>query len=298
MGSGCNTNVKLAYVKQWQFKNNWDAVPEKDLKSFLVSVSGPPPQVVDPNQVTFSMSSDSAVEVIDDVYQVTFTNDKTLGLKLESNPTTGYKWMVKDADKMKCLEQLESSYRMDDKGYPKAGSMGLTGVGGIRTLKFKAAGEAGCTERVDLAYYQPWNFPGFDSKEVRPKKILVKVLPTETDILKYAFVKGEKSVDLEVKAGKFAAIDIAGNPSTGYQWHIKEQDNNDCVTMVHSSYKVNDAPKGYTGVPGVRTLLFKVGEEGCKEQLLLNYAQPWMFKEFDMENTDSYTKLNISVVKP
>jgi len=52
--------------------NNWDAVPEKDLKSFLVSVSGPPPQVVDPNLNTFMMNAASTVEMIDDVYQITF----------------------------------------------------------------------------------------------------------------------------------------------------------------------------------------------------------------------------------
>jgi len=161
-------------------------VPEKDLKSFLVSVSGPPKQVVDPNLKTFMMNAASTVEMIDDVYQITFNKDKNLGLKLEANPTTGYKWMVKDADKMKCLEQMDSTYRMDDEGYPKAGAMGLTGVGGIRTLKFMGTGAPGCTERVDLAYYQPWNFPGFDSKEVRPKKILVKVLPAEEDIRKYS----------------------------------------------------------------------------------------------------------------
>lgn len=106
------------------------------------------------------------------------------------------------------------------------------------------------------------------------------------------------TADLELKAGKFAAISVESNPTTGYEWHIKVNDGTSCLDMIHSSYKANDAPKGYTGVPGIRTFLFKVSDPGCKTQLLLNYAKPWEFKEFDMVNTDLYEKININVVAP
>lgn len=107
---------------------------------------GPPPVVVDPNLEVVELFAEYNLDVIkeDNVFKVKIPVDKQLGLKLGSNPTTGSKWMVDEFDKS-CIENLETKYRMDDRGYPLVGQPQLMGVGGQSTLVFKPTLEAGCT---------------------------------------------------------------------------------------------------------------------------------------------------------
>lgn len=68
---------------------------------------------------------------------------KKVGLRLSSNPTTGYQWLV-NVKSDHCVKKVDQKYRMDDRGYPKVGEPALMGVGGMTTIVFEPTGEPGC----------------------------------------------------------------------------------------------------------------------------------------------------------
>lgn len=262
---------------------------------------GPPPVVEDPNMEVVQLFDNLAIVKEDDVIKVKIAADKQLGLKFRSNPSTGFKWMVEDHDNS-CIENLETKYRMDDSGYPLAGQGQLMGVGGQSTLVFKPKAEAGCTQDLTLAYAQPWNFPGFDRANSLTK-VQVKVMPAESDIKRFQFedyvMSADKVVNMEISAGKWFAIDFKSNRTTGFRWHMAEQEGNNCVTLFDSTYET-DASKYTTGVGGQRSMLFEFGQAGCEETLYLNYARSWMFKNgFNLSEDNlarnPYTKVNIKI---
>ncbi len=80
--------------------------------------------------------------------QVTLQTGQTLAISLESNPTTGYQWQVIEIDNAILQQTGESEYKQ------AAGTEGLTGAGGIETLRFQALA-AGQTP-LTLGYMRPW----------------------------------------------------------------------------------------------------------------------------------------------
>jgi inhibitor of cysteine peptidase len=69
-------------------------------------------------------------------------------VKLEANPTTGYDWYLSGKTDASVVILESSTYEVSSKN-PK-----LVGGGGIKTLKFKAAGP-GQTKLI-LEYVRPW----------------------------------------------------------------------------------------------------------------------------------------------
>ncbi len=84
----------------------------------------------------------------DDGREVTLQVGQTLAISLEANPTTGYTWQVLEMD-TNILQPL------GDTQFKQApGSEGLTGAGGVETLRFEALA-AGQTP-LTLGYMRPW----------------------------------------------------------------------------------------------------------------------------------------------
>lgn len=80
----------------------------------------------------------------------------TLDINLEGNQTTGYKWMLidADADKLKVVE----SYT------PKKNSTGLVGVGGTYNFNVKGMEQGNCS--ISLAYMRDWESSNVAEKVV------------------------------------------------------------------------------------------------------------------------------------
>jgi len=71
-----------------------------------------------------------------------------LTVKLESNPTTGYRWeLVEPADE-KVLKLLDQRYEQSPV------EKGLVGAGGVETWRFRAVGRGSAS--LKLEYIRPW----------------------------------------------------------------------------------------------------------------------------------------------
>ena len=67
-----------------------------------------------------------------------------------------------------------------------------------------------------------------------------------------------------MQVGDNFVIHMSENPSTGYTWNVASDFNNECgpegsITYT-SSYDRDSNPRGFTGVGGIRTFIFKVNE--------------------------------------
>ncbi len=79
---------------------------------------------------------------------VELASGETLTLTLESNPTTGYSWTVKDIDTAILKQSGEPKYEQ------APGSQGRMGAGGVETFQFEAV--ASGTTTLTLIYARSW----------------------------------------------------------------------------------------------------------------------------------------------
>jgi predicted secreted protein len=170
----------------------------------------------------------------DDGSIATITAGKKLVLKLSSNPTTGYDWVVTSTDKTL--------------GYPTdsfASSSGATGSGGTKTFTWATKGLVG-RHHVALSYKRSWEKTAaqtfsFDV-DVRPSSDAKVVVLGEDDAGRTA----------RVTAGQSLVVNLPANATTGYEWRVTSTDKT--FGYPTSSYAVDgDA----VGSGGVQTLTWK-----------------------------------------
>jgi len=193
---------------------------------------------------------------------------------VDSNPTTGYKWVVKQDYDMECLKQLGEGQTTTSEGRPRVGA------GGTTMLKFEAIG-SGCSGEVKLAYVRPWaldwsNVPAQDLKTLKvavmgPPKEVVDPNLMVVELLQDADVTKEDNVfKVKIPAGKNLGLKFASNPTTGAKWMVDEYEQT-CIEKPDILYRMRD--EGYPlvgapqlmGVGGQSTLVFKpvAGSAGC-----------------------------------
>jgi inhibitor of cysteine peptidase len=88
---------------------------------------------------------------------------------------------------------------------------------------------------------------------------------------------------IEVKTGDQITIVLAGNPSTGYNWLVKDPDTSMLQQIGEAEFK-SDNP-GLIGSGGTLTLTFKALKAGTTT-LSLSYQRPW---ETDVKPLDTYS---------
>jgi inhibitor of cysteine peptidase len=81
--------------------------------------------------------------------QVDLAVGQTLVLTLESNPTTGYRWEVVEAEQSVLQQKGEVEFKVDSDLDPPP-----PGTGGVEIFRYAAVG-AGET-RLELGYHRPW----------------------------------------------------------------------------------------------------------------------------------------------
>ena len=97
---------------------------------------------------------------------ITVQTGDTVVLSLDSNPTTGYSWIIGTSRDEKILS-------LADQGYQSSAASNIVGQGGKNYWKFKAL-QAGSTE-IKLNYARPW-------ESVQPLKTFqVKIIINSTD---------------------------------------------------------------------------------------------------------------------
>ena len=67
---------------------------------------------------------------------------------------------------------------------------------------------------------------------------------------------------------------VSGNPTTGYQWNINEDEINGAFTYKRT-YKSNPSPRFYTGVGGTYYFDITAGDSGSNGKFEIAYYRPW-----------------------
>ena len=73
--------------------------------------------------------------------------------------------------------------------------------------------------------------------------------------------------------GEIKRIRLAGNPTTGYSWELKSQ-NNDCVKVVNSDYEQDKTDTKVVGAGGNFYFDVQAVKSG-ETELVFNYVRPW-----------------------
>jgi len=73
-------------------------------------------------------------------------------IKMGDNPTTGWRWKIKEESSL--FEIVSNEW------IPARSQAGMVGTGGIRELRVKIRGEG--KDFIKLVYSYPWQFEGFE----------------------------------------------------------------------------------------------------------------------------------------
>jgi len=215
--------------------------------------------------------------------------NSTFAIGLEGNPTTGYVWLLDNAEeiaKMNTVEALNLNESNGTDNYvSKSNPYGFTGVGGTFIFTFKV--KEFCPERLPalkFAYRRPWESGKADvvaevtlqSKDEDCASSPV-VPPTPKPIVnEVLFQQNDTRGEIKVKANSTFTIKIKGNPSTGYSWSLtnqKELTKAGITTVVNGKYTRTSK---LIGSGGIYEFQFKVGALAKKlPSIKFTYKRSW-----------------------
>jgi len=215
--------------------------------------------------------------------------NSTFAIGLEGNPTTGYVWLLDNAEeiaKMNTVEALNLNESNGTDNYvSKSNPYGFTGVGGTFIFTFKV--KEFCPERLPalkFAYRRPWESGKADvvaevtlqSKDEDCASSPV-VPPTPKPIVnEVLFQQNDTRGEIKVKANSTFTIKIKGNPSTGYSWSLtnqKQLTKAGITTVVNGKYTRTSK---LIGSGGIYEFQFKVGALAKKlPSIKFTYKRSW-----------------------
>ena len=176
-------------------------------------------------------------------------------IRLESNTTTGYQWLLAEPLDGNILARLSFEYQ--------APTTDRLGEGGREIWTFWAAGPGETT--ISLEYVRPWEE---DTPPAGTATFTVVVNPSpEEETLWY----NDPDIPIEVDIGQEFIITLESNATTGYRWQLAPLDR-DVLVLVDWEY---EAPKAYLmGVGGREIRTFRAVGSG-ETTIRLGYVRPW-----------------------
>ena len=171
-----------------------------------------------------------------------------LEVTLDSNPTTGYSWALSDGSTVPLSFAGEPEYIApnDDR----------LGAGGIEVLRFDVA-DFGSGE-LQLDYVRSFE------KDAQPAETFhLNVIVVATT--------AENGSSVTLPVGEALAVDLPGNPSTGYQWQVVD---NDGQILAQTSDPVTISPFAMPGAGGIQRFTFEGVAQGTMT-LNMRYVRPW-----------------------
>jgi len=80
--------------------------------------------------------------------------------------------------------------------------------------------------------------------------------------------------DVQLKPDELYTVSLPANPTTGYQWRIRQGKVPPCLEFLRKDYKSDEATEGIVGVGGQAIFFFRALEKG-NGQLTFEYIRTW-----------------------
>jgi len=254
--------IKLVYKRAWE---------NKSLAETLVTLK----PIVYPDQPTrleFPISFDinGGKEVL------LVQRDSIVRVNLESNPSTGYSWILVNEDEINNSEVLE----YQDSSFKSNCGPEVDGCGGIETFSFLVKNTKKELPRIHLVYKRPWEKENIVAEVVvilqSNESIPNPVVKQKEFIASFDYNGGEK--ELIVETGAKVIIELKSNPTTGNSWtlvNVDEINNSEVLEYQDSIYESQCQPN-MMGCGGIEYFYFLV-KDATKELPCINlvYKRSW-----------------------
>ena len=227
--------------------------------------------------------------------------NSTFNVELIGNPTTGYSWILENADiiinsKVLTVLNLDEEHNCSKTYIQDQCQEGMCGVGGKFVYEFKV-NEIKDNEEIPqiiFGYKRPWEK---DVKEYTKAELNLKI---KKDIILCLNQEGGNA-ELKVENNKEFKIALEGNPTTGYSWilkNVEEIKNSGLIeelnlNEINSAEYVQKGEGNKVGMGGVFCFLFKVKNPEGKNLPKLNfeYKRPWEKEKPAIGNAEVTLKL-------
>ena len=211
--------------------------------------------------------------------------NSTFNVELIGNPTTGYSWILENAEVIKnskvlTVLNLDEEHNCSKTYIQDQCQDGICGVGGKFVYEFKVNEIKDNDEipQIIFGYKRPWEK---DVKEYTKAELNLKL---KKDLILCLKQEGGNA-ELKVENNKEFKIALEGNPTTGYSWILKNAEeikNSGLIeelnlNELNSAEYVQKGEENKVGMGGVFCFLFKVKNQEGKNlpKLIFEYKRPW-----------------------
>ncbi|OUM58842.1 hypothetical protein PIROE2DRAFT_64148 [Piromyces sp. E2] len=277
---------KLPVTLKFAYQRPWETEPIKTLDITLNGANSPVvennveyslvPEDSNENVVYENLSSllylseaDQEQEKINQ-FNVGLGQDEYLTISFEGNPTTGYSWILENANELDGLKLLNNGeYKQDNN------ESGMDGVGGTFDFEVQVEDISKLPVTLKFAYMRPWETEPIKTLEIPLNSNSSLVVEDNIDSV-IAVPQEGGNFDITVTHGEIFNVVLNGNPTTGYSWFLEDADFLKGVQLLKDGeYTQDEAEEGMVGVGGTYTFEFQVVDLVDLPTLKFVYRRPW-----------------------
>jgi len=263
--------LKFAYMRPWEtvaISTAEVTLKAKATSSAAVAADVPEEEVANTNdEINVSFSQDGGDE------SIVVKDGQLINVKLQGNPTTGYRWVLQNSNDLKGIVQLNEG----DEYVQNPARKGMLGVGGTFVFKFQVND---ANELPTLNFeYKRGNSPRSTAKVVISKEggSIVAFAAPEEEVNEVIFSQNDTHGEISVKSNSTFVIKIKGNPTTGYTWKLnnaKELEKAGITVIINGNYTAS-SPR-LIGSGGIYEYKFQVGDVKNLPSIKFTYKRSWI----------------------
>jgi predicted secreted protein len=204
-------------------------------------------------------------------FELDVSSNTDFSINLAGNPTTGYQWYLDNEEEVKA-----SSIVLIGQNFTQKKNSGkVDGTSGNFVFSFKANEVCGKElPKLSFVYKRSWE----TEAPAATSEITLKV---DCEKKQQKMMEADGSLDIAVKVDEPFQVKLAGNPTTGYSWVLKNIDEisaSPFIEQLSNNYITDESEEGMVGVGGTFIFEFEVSKEACGQnlpKLVFNYEKSW-----------------------
>jgi len=204
-------------------------------------------------------------------YEFDVAPNSSFSVNLAGNPTTGYEWYLDNKSEVEASSIVLVGQNYAQKKNPEK----KVGTGGNFIFNFKS--NEVCGKKLPtlvFSYKRSWE----NNAPAATSKITLKADCEKKQLKK---VEADGSSDIVAKVNEPFQIKLAGNPTTGYNWVLKNLDEikaSPLIEQLSNNYNAAEHEEGMVGVGGTFIFEYEVNEKACGQtlpKLVFSYERSW-----------------------